>query len=239
MIHGAGGSMEAWYRQVPAYARHFNILLVDLVGCGKSQDISFTNNFSFECTAHQVMEVVDYLKIEKCHLLGLSVGCIVARTISKLYPTRIKKVVLAGAITRLNIKMRILLSIADTFKRIIPFQFLKWALVQFLIPQKRYRTSNHIAYRLSDTFGFQSFLQWMTLLNRIHDFLSEIFERPIDVPTLYMMGVDDLVFLKQAELTIKKNPHCNTLVVVPNAGHGCNIDNKDFFNKVSIEYLLA
>ena len=52
-------------------------------------------------------------------------------------------------------------------------------------------------------------------------------------------GVDDLVFLKQAELTIKKNPHCNTLVVVPNAGHGCNIDNKDFFNKVSIEYLLA
>ena len=29
MIHGAGGSIEVWYRQVADFARHFNILLVD------------------------------------------------------------------------------------------------------------------------------------------------------------------------------------------------------------------
>ncbi|MBO7188602.1 MAG: alpha/beta fold hydrolase, partial [Tidjanibacter sp.] len=36
MIHGAGGSIEVWYRQVADFARHFNILLVDLVGHGGS-----------------------------------------------------------------------------------------------------------------------------------------------------------------------------------------------------------
>ena len=32
MVHGAGGSIEVWFRQVADYARHFNLLLVDLAG---------------------------------------------------------------------------------------------------------------------------------------------------------------------------------------------------------------
>ena len=36
MVHGAGGSIEVWFRQVADYARHFNLLLVDLAGHGGS-----------------------------------------------------------------------------------------------------------------------------------------------------------------------------------------------------------
>ena len=55
MIHGAGGSIEVWYRQVADFARHFNILLVDLVGHGGSAKESFGNCFNFAKAAEQVM----------------------------------------------------------------------------------------------------------------------------------------------------------------------------------------
>ena len=67
MIHGAGGSIEVWFRQVADYARHFNLLLVDLAGHGGSSNEAFGKGFNFNRAAEQVMEVVNHLKIEKGH----------------------------------------------------------------------------------------------------------------------------------------------------------------------------
>ena len=71
MIHGAGGSIEVWFRQVADYARHFNLLLVDLAGHGGSANEAFGRGFNFSRAAEQVMEVVNHLKIEKGHFIGL------------------------------------------------------------------------------------------------------------------------------------------------------------------------
>jgi pimeloyl-ACP methyl ester carboxylesterase len=53
------------------------------------------------------------------------------------------------------------------------------------------------------------------------------------------MGEDDKLFLPQVQQTVKNGGDNVSLIVVPNAGHACNIENKRFFNKVSIEYFLA
>ncbi|MBO7343462.1 MAG: hypothetical protein J6U45_05455, partial [Alistipes sp.] len=51
MVHGAGGSIEVWYRQVSDFARHYNLLLVDLAGHGGSVGEAFGNGFNFERAA--------------------------------------------------------------------------------------------------------------------------------------------------------------------------------------------
>ena len=51
MIHGAGGSIEVWFRQVADYARHFNLLLVDLAGHGGSANETFGRGFNFSRAA--------------------------------------------------------------------------------------------------------------------------------------------------------------------------------------------
>ncbi|MBQ1222113.1 MAG: alpha/beta fold hydrolase, partial [Alistipes sp.] len=48
MIHGAGGSSAVWYRQISDFRRHFNLLLVDLVGHGGSMAQIVSKEFSFE-----------------------------------------------------------------------------------------------------------------------------------------------------------------------------------------------
>ena len=36
-VHGAGGSNVVWFRQLREFKKHFNVLLVDLRGHGKSK----------------------------------------------------------------------------------------------------------------------------------------------------------------------------------------------------------
>ncbi len=236
MVHGAGGNMETWFRQVPDFARHFNLLLVDLIGHGESQEVSLLDTLSFEVIADQVIEVVDHLKIKECHFLALSIGCVVVRVIAERYPERVKKVVLAGAITSLNFKAKLIIWATNQFKRIIPFDLIRWLLVRYLIPQK---DTNKFYMKGAEKVCFQTFLLWMTIVNKMGSLLVRLFSEKCDIPTLYMMGEKDELFLQEARHIVKHNEESSSLVVVPNAGHACNIENKVFFNRVSIEYLLA
>ena len=84
MIHGAGGNIEVWFKQVADFARHFNLVLVDLAGHGSSQTKEvFTTSFDFDLAADQVIEVVDHLKIRRAHFMGLSLGSIIVHAIAE------------------------------------------------------------------------------------------------------------------------------------------------------------
>lgn len=239
MVHGAGGSIEVWFRQVSDFAKHFNLLLVDLAGHGGSANESFGNGFNFTKAAEQVMEVVNHLKITKGHFIGLSLGSIVVRLIAKYNPEKVSSMVLAGAVTKINTKMRILLSLATTFKRIVPYSLIKRLLAKFIIPQEKYSKSKNLFLNSAKKVSFDSFVQWIKLGDGIATRIRELFNEYIPIPTLYLMGEDDKLFLHEVEETVRKSGGNACLVIVPNAGHVCNVDNKKFFNEHSLEFLCS
>ena len=51
------------------------------------------------------------------------------------------------------------------------------------------------------------------------------------------MGEDDRLFLPQVQETVRNGGDNVSLIVVPNAGHVCNVDNKSFFNHHSLEFM--
>ena len=59
---------------------------MDLAGHGGSSSEAFGKGFNFSRATEQVMEVVNHLKIEKGHFIGLSLGSIVVRIIAKNNP---------------------------------------------------------------------------------------------------------------------------------------------------------
>lgn len=236
LVHGAGGSISSWFRQVQDFSRHFNLLLVDMAGHGESQDATMMQDASFEKMAEQIVEVIDHLKIEKCHFLALSIGCVVVQVIAKHHPSRIKKMVLAGAITTLNLKARLIIRITNRLKHILPYSAIKWMLVNIIIPQKGTRK---IYSESVEQLSFASFLTWLGIITKMNRLITSIFSYKCCIPTLYLMGEADSLFLSEARRTVKRNKEYTSLIVVPDAGHACNIDNKEFFNSTSINYLLA
>ena len=239
MIHGAGGSIEVWYRQVSDFARHFNLLLVDLAGHGGSVGEAFGNGFNFECAAEQVMEVVNHLKIRSGHYMGLSLGTIIVRIIAERNPRRVESMVLAGAVTQLSVRARTLIKMADMFKYIMPYSFLKRIIAKVIIPQGRYGGSRNLFLNNARKVSFDSFLSWIRLGENLNARIAHLFNEYITIPTLYMMGEDDGLFLPQVEQAVRSCGDNASLVIVPDAGHVCNVDNKSFFNRASLEFLKS
>ena len=239
MIHGAGGSIEVWYRQVEDFARHFNLLLVDLAGHGGSANEAFGKGFNFSRAAEQVMEVVNHLKIEKGHFMGLSLGSIVVRIIAKHNPHKVSSMILAGAVTRLNIKVKLLLQLATTFKRIVPYSLIKLVIAKCIIPQQKYGKSKRLFLNSAKKVSFDSFLSWIKLGDGLSTRIKNLFNEYVSIPTLYLMGEDDKLFLPQVQQTVRNGGSNVSLVIVPKAGHVCNVDNKKFFNRQSLEFLCS
>ena len=237
MVHGAGGSMEVWYRQVADFARHFNLLLVDLVGHGGSANATFGKDFNFSKAADQVMEVVNHLKIRKGHFMGLSLGTIIVRIIAERNPQKVESMVLAGAVTELNPKVRLLLKLTSIFKRVIPYKLIKRIIARVIIPQGKYTGSKNLFLNNAMKVSFDSFLSWLNLSDGLNARLKSLFHEYVAIPTLYLMGEDDGLFLEQVQEIVRHGGSNVSLGIIPNAGHVCNVDNYRLFNQQSLSFM--
>ena len=237
MVHGAGASLEVWYRQVPDFARHFNILLIDLIGHGGSKNDAFGEDFDFSEAAKQILEVVDHLNIRKCHFMGMSLGAIIVRFIAEQDPQKVKSMVLAGAVTEIDGVAKWILRFVKVAKKIVPYGFIKRAIGFAINPRGRFSEAENIFLRTVTNLSFDSFLIWIKLADGVNTRLQDLFKTYVDIPSLYIMGEEDFFFLPLVKKSLKYYGEQASLVVVPNAGHVCNVDNKKFFNQQTLSFL--
>ena len=94
-IHGVGLTHEIWQPQLDFF-ENYSTLSYDILGHGKSklekEQIDF-NDFS-----DQLLDLIDELKIDKIHLVGFSIGSLIARNFSTRFNNRLKSLILLGSI---------------------------------------------------------------------------------------------------------------------------------------------
>ena len=94
-VHGVGLTYEIWQPQLDFFKDYSN-LSYDILGHGKS---SLTKqNISFDDFSDQLIELINELKIEKIHLVGFSIGSLVARNFATRYGERLRSLILLGSI---------------------------------------------------------------------------------------------------------------------------------------------
>ena len=94
-------------------------------------------------------------------------------------------------------------------------------------------------YKTIENNQFDSFLNWLKLGDGVSKYIKDLFSEYVSIPTLYLMGEDDRLFLPQVQQTVMNGGDNVSLIVVPNAGHACNVDNKRFFNQHSLEFMRS
>ena len=240
-IHGAGGSSSIWFKQVRAYIPHFNVLLVDLRGHGGSQGIVNTKRimrYTFEDISSEVLDVLVHLKIDKAHFIGISLGSIIIRTLSELAPERIASIVLGGAIVRLDFRSRFLVGVGHLFKRIIPYLWLYSLFAWIIMPNRRHRESRLLFINEAKKLCQKEFVRWFKLTNEVNPLLRFFREKELPVPTLYLMGDEDHLFLPPVRALVKQHSF-SCLQIIENSGHVCNVDQPDAFNRLSINFIKS
>jgi len=94
-IHGVGLSYEIWQPQLDFF-KNYSTLSYDILGHGKS---SLTKqNISFDDFSEQLIELINELKIDKIHLVGFSIGSLIARNFATRFNDRLQSLILLGSV---------------------------------------------------------------------------------------------------------------------------------------------
>ena len=238
-VHGAGGSSSIWFMQIKEFVKHFNILLVDLRGHGKSKQIAALKDerhYNFEDITRDIIDVLDELKIEKAHFIGISLGTILIRNLSEIAPERVHSMIMGGAIIRLNVRFKVLVLIGNLFKKLVPYMWLYSFFAWILMPKARHRQSRMLFVNEAKKVAQKEFMRWFKLTYEINPLLKYLEEKDTGIPTLYLMGAEDYMFLPAVEFIVTR--HTNSyLEVIRNSGHVCNIDQPKEFNSRAIFFL--
>jgi pimeloyl-ACP methyl ester carboxylesterase len=239
-VHGAGGSSSIWYRQVREFRKNFNVLLVDLRGHGDSQPPmlkAFEGEYTFDDLVGEIIEVLDDANVQQAHFVGISLGCILIRILGEIAPERVKSMVMGGAIIRLNLRSRVLVALGNAFKRVIPFMWLYRLFAWVIMPRRRHRESRSLFVSQAKKLCQKEFIRWFRLTYGVNPLLRLFEDRELPIPTLYLMGDEDYMFLPPVQRMVQRQTRFTRLEVIPESGHVVNVDRPELFNELSIDFI--
>ncbi len=86
LIHGFGEDGDIWENQIDFLKNHFQLIIPDLPGSGKSEII---NDMSIEGMAEVIRSIIVHEKITSCSVAGHSMGGYIILALAEKYPSLI------------------------------------------------------------------------------------------------------------------------------------------------------
>ena len=94
MVLGLGQDLATWGFQIEELSRHARLIVFDNRDSGKSSRCP--DNYTTETMAQDILGLMDHLRIERAHLLGTSMGGMIAQHVALMAPERLYSLILAG-----------------------------------------------------------------------------------------------------------------------------------------------
>jgi 2-hydroxy-6-oxonona-2,4-dienedioate hydrolase len=242
MIHGTGGHLEAYARNVRALADHFHVVLYDMVGHGYSDkpDVPYT----IDVLSDHLLGVMDALGIERAHLSGESLGGWVAAWTAAHHPERIDRIVLntPGNITN---KPQVMATVRDSSLKAVREASTESvrARVAWLFHDTSQVTDELVALRLA-IYSQPGFEQAMRNIVAVQDWeyrapfaWSPEWCGRIEAPTLLLWTDHDPTgTVEEAELLREWIPGAR-IELIEGAGHWPQWEKPDEFHRAHLRFL--
>jgi pimeloyl-ACP methyl ester carboxylesterase len=245
LIHGSFGDRRFWSNQFNALAKKFKVICYDVRGFGKSALPDSNEAYTDAADLNALME---FLKIEKAHICGLSLGSIIAIDLALTYPQRCISLIPVGPRVTGDATDQYRSANGDSIREIIATTTTiaktqgPKAATDFLWK------GNHAMGRtvidpgtLSTllTMGYE-YSWWRYLHTSKRSFAEPLGIKrlsEIKIPTLVVTAEYDLELCKEiAAIMIKQMPNAK-LVSIKAAGHLMNMDQPEEFNEVVTNFI--
>jgi pimeloyl-ACP methyl ester carboxylesterase len=237
-VHGAGGSTRTWRRQIDDLSQAYHLLMIDLPGHGQmAHRKNDTPVYTFERIATEIWQVVDHLKIETCHLVGVSLGAIIVLEMRESRPEQTISVILSGPILKLNTKLKTLASLSLGLAKIIGYPSFYKLSALIMMPRNNHKKSRSVFIKESRVLTTDEFRKWTNMYHGLNATLKQLFHKPLSHPHLLVSGEQDHLFLHAAVDYAKIHPGHTQLEIVPKCGHVVSIEKASVFNQLCLEFL--
>ena len=93
LISGLGYTIEMWYRLLPALSKRYRTIVMDNRGVGRSSVPE--GPYGVPLMVRDIRAVMDASRVERAHVLGMSMGGMIAQELALAHPDRVASLVLA------------------------------------------------------------------------------------------------------------------------------------------------
>jgi 3-oxoadipate enol-lactonase len=227
-----GTDLTMWDKQVELLGAEFNILRYDTRGHGKSE--APEGEYSIEMLGNDVVELLDFLKIEKVNFCGLSIGGLTGQWLGIHAPERLNKLILCNTAVKIgNVEgwnSRIDAVQKNGLDSIVSGTQERWFTPEFVSENKAEVDAVLAKFVQTPLAGYSSCCAAV----RDADFTDAVSK--ISVSTLIIAGTEDLVTtVNDGDLLMEQIP--DSILAALKTAHISNIEKADDFTKLLIEFI--
>ena len=223
-IHGVGLNHKIWEPQINVFENTF--LAYDILGHGKTP--LDKENLSFDDFSNQLINLIDELNIKRIHLVGFSIGSLIARNFASKYSDRLESLILLCSIFRRTEKQQQIVKdrfeLARKSKSLSKQALKRWFTDEYL--EKNPNTYNKISLILEQN-SMENFLKIYELFVNHKD--DEQFEK-IKTKTLIMTGEGDIGSTPEMSINLSKVIKNSNVKIISKGKHLCSIECADDVN---------
>jgi pimeloyl-ACP methyl ester carboxylesterase len=253
LIMGLAADSAAWAFQVPEFSQHYRTITFDNRGVGRSAKP--TGAYTIHQMADDAVGLLDVLDVRRAHVVGVSMGGMIAQELVLRHPERVRGLVLActypepdadienmrkfsltqfGGTVTASGEMRIDLTTVNPLmllQHMLPMvfnpEFLQKELPKLL---QVFGGALQYGFSLEAILGQIQAVMTHRATDRLHQ---------ITAPTLVITGdADRLVPPANSDVLAKLVPGAR-LVKVPGGSHGFNFEVPDVFNREVLSFLAS
>ena len=223
-IHGVGLNHKIWKPQFDVFEN--TIVAYDILGHGQTPLES--SNLSFNNFSRQLLNLIDELNFKKIHLVGFSIGSLIARNFAENYNERLESLTLLCSIFKRSKEQQQIVD--DRFElskksRSLSKQALKrWFTDEYILQNPK--IYEEISSMLNEN-NMEDFLKIYELFVKHKD--NEKFEN-IKVKTLIMTGEFDSGSTPEMSKNLSKRIKNSKVKIIKNGKHLCSIECADEVN---------
>ncbi|MHA2209982.1 MAG: alpha/beta fold hydrolase [Candidatus Thorarchaeota archaeon] len=230
-----------WFRQIPSFKGRYRCIVFDNRGSGRSSKPDYP--YTMEMLAKDTVGLMKALNIENAHILGISMGGLIAQQIAISYPEKVRSLIIVSsnfggpnAIPMDDKTMSLLIA--------LPTETISKEQAR----QMRYRATFSPQFLQDNKSVMDQIDEWVQqhpapLYAQVHQssatsaFNAESELNKISVPTLILHGDSDLaVPTKNGELLAERISN-STLKIIKDASHFAIIEKYEEFNNEVMNFI--
>ncbi len=208
IIHGNGGSIKDFSKQIPYFSKEYKVILADSRAQGRSTDTG--DSLNYEMMADDLNAMLNELHLDSCYVIGWSDGGINGLLLAIRHPEKVKKLAVTGA----NL----------------------WPDTTAVEPSLYHWLANAVdsLSKVKQTTEIKNQYKLMAMMTKEPNITPEQLHT-IKCPTLVIGGDHDALLPKHTLLIADAIPQ-SYLWIIPNSGHSTPVNYSKQFNETISDF---
>ncbi len=244
-VHEFASDWRGWEPQMREFGKRYRCITYSARGYTPSDVPSDKDAYSYREVMRDCVAVLDHLRIDRAHLIGLSMGGYTSLQVALNHPGRVRSLVLAGTGSGSE---RWYTEDFHKHSRALGDQFERDGAAR--IAETYGHGPSRLTFKLKDPRGFAEFTRHLAEHDAqgsantsrgfqggrpsLYDFEAGI--RKLETPALIVVGDEDERCIEPS-LFLKDAISASGLVMLPKSGHVVNLEEPDLFNQVVGDFL--